>query len=49
MFPPGGQMFYIGLNRETEKLFLSETRKPRLLIVWCLASPSGPLPSFFKL
>ena len=45
---PGCQMFYIGLYREnTETSFL----KPEGLAIeiWYLASPSGPLPSLFKL
>ena len=33
MAPPRGHMFYIGLYREKyEKLFLSETTRPRTLI-----------------
>ena len=49
MAPPQGHMFYIGLYREQhEKIFLSETTRPRVDI-WYVVSPSGPLPSLFKL
>ena len=38
------------LNREKHgKIFLSETIRPRALIFGIVASPSGPLPSLFKL
>ena len=34
MAPPGGHMLYIGLNREKhEKIFLSETIRPRTMIL----------------
>ena len=34
MAPPLGQVFYIGLYREiVKKIFLSETRRPRLLVI----------------
>ena len=34
MVPPGGHMFYIGFYREKhEKIFLSETTRPRALIL----------------
>ena len=50
MAHPGGHMFYIGLYREKhEKIFLSETIGLRALIFGFVASPSGPLPSLFKL
>ena len=49
MARPMGRMFYIGLYREKhEKIFLSETISPRVLIFGLLALPSGPLPSLFK-
>ena len=49
MAPPRGHIFYIGLYREKHrKIFLSETIRLRALI-FGFASPSGPLPSLFKL
>ena len=43
-------MFYIGLYMEKyEKIILSEFLKHKSLGIRYVASPSGPLPSLFKL
>ena len=47
MTRPVVQIFYKGLYRETSKIFLCETTRPRALN-WYV-SPSDPLPSLFKL
>ena len=35
--------------KNMEKIFLSETIRPKSLDIWYVASPSGPTPSLFKL
>ena len=47
---PRGQMFYVGLYREDlKKIFLSETTRPSALLFWYAESPSGTLPSLFRI
>ena len=46
---PGGHIFYIGLYREMWKNLLVWNHKALCLDIWYVASPSGPLPSLFKL
>ena len=42
-------MFYIGLYSENKKNLLVLDQKACTIDIWYLASPSGPLPSFFHI